>query len=68
MAKQGKVSLFHRRRGLHTPLLKIPIEKENKAVSEKKVSTTSMCHTSCQHLQMNMLFTYIISLWLKFYS
>ena len=46
MAKQGKVSLFHRRRGLHTPSLKIPIEKENKAESEKEVSTTSMCHTS----------------------
>ena len=51
MAKQGKLSLFHRRRGLHTPSLKIPIEKENKAV-QKKVSTTSMCHTSYQHLQM----------------
>ena len=27
MAKQGKLSLFHRRRGLHTPSLKIPVYK-----------------------------------------
>ena len=38
MAKQGKISLFHRRRGLHTPSLTIEIEKDNESV-QKKMST-----------------------------
>ena len=28
MAKQEKLSLFHRRRGLHTPVLTIPVKTE----------------------------------------